>query len=124
MNKEQDIKITNHVKMTCKSGKLDELLRTLDTCADSSRQEKGCEYHEVIQSVSNPLHITLIEKFSNYDEFKAHFSNPVIRKFIDTDQYELLDKMSNSVFITRINCKGTKYNTDPDSLSYSDQITS
>jgi len=124
MNNEKNIKITNHVKMTCKPEKLDELLDTLNKCADSTRREKGCEYHEVIQSIAYPLCITLIEKFSNYDEFNAHFSNPIIKKFIDEDQHQLLDKMSNSVYLTRISCLGDQYNTDPGSLSYSDEIKS
>lgn len=59
---ESTIKITCHVKLIAKPGKLSELLDALEICAASSRQELDCEYYEILQNIANPNEITLIEK--------------------------------------------------------------
>lgn len=51
---ENTVKITCHVKLIAKPGKLNELLDVLEVCSASSRKEPGCEYYEVIQSIANP----------------------------------------------------------------------
>ena len=119
---ENTIKITNHVVLVAKPGKLEALLDALEICAGSTRNEAGCEYHEIVQSVANPDKITLIEKFSNYSAFKAHFDNPDIRDFIDKKQHELLLSMSNSVHITRVNFLGDRKHCDSSTLSFRDEI--
>ena len=100
-------KITCHVKLLCKEGKVDQLLDALALCAQESRNEPGCEYYEVIQNIDNPLEITLVEKYTTYQDFQDHFKTPAIKNFIDMLQYELLDNMRNSLHITRIDCIGT-----------------
>jgi quinol monooxygenase YgiN len=121
---ETAIKITCHVKLVAKSGKLNELLDTLEICATSSRKEPGCEYHEILQSITNPNEITLIEKYSNYDAFNAHFINPDIREFIDKTQHELLTSMSSSMYITRIDCLGTRGQDEASELSFRKDLIS
>ena len=120
---ENIIKITNHVVLIAQADKLEELLNALEICATSTRNEAGCEYHEIIQSIANPDQITLIEKFSNYPAFKAHFDNPDIRDFIDKKQHELLLSMSNSVHITKVNCMGTRKVDDSSALSFRGEIS-
>lgn len=121
---ENTIKITNHVKLVVKAGQLDELLNVLEICAASSRNEPGCEYYEVVQSIANPNEITLIEKYSNYEAFNAHFNNPDIRAFIDKKQHELLLSMNNSVHITRIDCLGSRGQDEASKLSFRNEIIS
>ncbi len=105
---EKTIKITCHVILIAKPGKRDALLDALEICAASSRNEPGCEYYEVIQSITQPDEITLVEKYSNYDAFNAHFNNTDIREFIDKKQSALLISMSNKVYITRIDSIGNR----------------
>lgn len=122
---ENIIKITCHVKLVSKPGKLNKLLDVLEICAQSSRKEPGCEYYEVVQSIANPDEIILVEKYSNYDAFNTHFNNPDIRDFIDTKQKELLLSMSNSLYITRIDCLGTRGRDEEASkLSFREKIIS
>lgn len=121
---EKTIKITCHVNLIAKPGKLTELLDALEICAASSRKEPGCEYYEVIQSIAQPDEITLIEKYSNYDAFNAHFDNADIREFIDQKQKALLTSMSNKVYITRIDSIGTRGLDDASNLSFKDEIIS
>ena len=121
---ENTIKITCHVKLLAKPGMLNALLDALEICAASSRKEPGCEYYEVIQSIANPNEITLVEKYSNYDAFNEHFNNTDIREFIDKKQSELLLFMSNRVYITRIDCLGTRGQDEAATLSYRSEIKS
>ncbi len=121
---ENTIKITNHVKLVVKPEKRDELLNALEICAASSRKEPGCEYYEIVQSIANPDEITLIEKYSNYEAFNAHFNNPDIRAFIDKKQNELLLSMSNSVHITLIDCLGSRGQDEASKLSFRKEIIS
>lgn len=124
MMSEKTIKITCHVSLISKPDKLDELLDALEICAASSRKEPGCEYYEVIQSIAQPNEITLVEKYSNYDAFNAHFNNTDIREFIDNKQSALLTSMSNKVYITRIDNIGNRGKDDASNLSYRDEIIS
>ena len=121
---EKTIKITCHVSLISKPGNIDELLDALEICAASSRIEPGCEYYEVIQSIAQPDEITLIEKYSNYDAFNAHFNNADIREFIDKKQSALLISMSNKVYITRIDSIGNRGQDDTSNLSFRDEIIS
>lgn len=121
---EKAVKITCHVNLTSKPGKLDELLNALEICAASSRKEPGCEYYEVVQSIAQPNEIMLIAKFSNYDAFNAHFNNADIREFIDKKQNTLLISMSNKVYITRLDSIGARSQDDASKLSFRDEIIS
>ena len=119
---EENVKITCHVKIISKPGKRAELLDELAVCAAASRNEPGCEYHEIIQSIANPDHITLIEKFSNYKAFQAHMETPEIRTFIDNRQSELVADIGNSLHITQVDCQGTRGSDIIEELSYKSEV--
>ena len=119
---ESKVKITCHVKIIAKPGKVSELLDAHAVCANESRKEPGCEYYEIIQNIANPLLITLVEKFSNYDAFKTHFETPAIKHFIDHLQSKLVDNISNSLHVTQIDCNGSRWDGKAEDLSYRTEV--
>ena len=108
MQDENQIKITVHVKMIAKTGKVEELIDAYEAVYAESRAEPGCEYCELLQNIDNPQLITLVEKFSNYRAFKAHMQMPALRNFIDTLAETLTNTVDVSFHITRIDCNGSR----------------
>lgn len=120
--KEDNQKITHHVKLFAKHSKPDELFNALKECANEAINTPGCEYHEVLQNIANPLLFTLVVKYSNYDAFKAHLKKPILRNFIDNLQPQLVDKVSDHLYVTRIDCNGGMNNMNVTDLSYRGEI--
>jgi len=116
------IKITHHIKLTAKNGKLNEMLDALEECANATKGQPGCEYYEIIQSIPNPSLITIITKYSNYDAFKINKELPIIRNFIDNLQPKLVSEVSDSLHITRIDSLGTRSHINIEELSYRKEI--
>ena len=119
---ENEIKITVHVKILAKSGRLEDLVDAYETVYRETRQEPGCEYSEVIQNIDNPLRITLVEKFSNYQAFKAHMQMPVFRHFVDVLSVELADTIDLSFHTTRISCTGDRSLPHVETLSFREDL--
>lgn len=119
---ENEIKITVHVKILAKSGRLEDLVDAYETVYRETRQEPGCEYTEVIQNIDNPLLITLVEKFSNYQAFKAHMQMPALRHFIDELSIELAEKIDLSFHTTRISCTGDRSLPQVEALSFREDL--
>ncbi len=120
---ENEIKITVHVKLRAKSGKIDMLLNELAKCTQETRSESGCEYSEILQNFENPNLITIIEKFTNYHAFKAHMQMPLIRNFIDNLAAQLLDNTHVSFHMTRIDCNGDRdQETKIEDLSFREDL--
>lgn len=106
--KENEHKITVHVKLKSKPGKLENLLDELEKSAEETRSESGCEYSEILQNFDNPNLITIVEKFTNYQAFKAHMQMPRLRNFIDHLASKLLDETHVIFHLTRIDCNGDR----------------
>lgn len=105
---ENEMKITVHVKILAKPGRLEDLIDAYEVVYRETRQEPGCEYCEVIQNIDNPLLITLVEKFTHYQAFKAHMQMPALRHFIDDLSGDLAESIDLSFHITRIDCNGSR----------------
>jgi quinol monooxygenase YgiN len=105
---EDEIKITVHVKIIAKQGKVAQLIDAYEKIYQETRTEPGCEYCELLQNIDNPELMTLVEKFSNYRAFKAHMQMPALRHFIDDLSQTLTDKIDVSFHVTRIDCIGTR----------------
>jgi quinol monooxygenase YgiN len=105
---ENDIKITVHVKIIAKPGKVEQLIDAYEKIYQEARKEPGCEYCELLQNIDNPELMTVVEKFSNYRAFKAHMQMPVLRHFIDDLSQILTEKIDVSFHVTRIDCIGTR----------------
>lgn len=115
-------KITHHVKLIAKNGKLNEMIDALEKCARETRSEPGCEYFEIIQNIANPSLITLVEKYSSYDAYKEHLKSPIIRHFIDHLQQQLVAEVSDSLHITRVDSLGTRSQLNVEELNYRHEI--
>lgn len=115
-------KITHHVKLTAKNGKLNEMLDALEECAKATRSQPGCEYYEIIQSIHNPSLVTLIMKYSNYAAFKENGKLPIVRNFIDNLQPQLAAEVSDSLHVTRIDSLGTRSQLNIEELPYRKEI--
>ncbi len=105
---ENEIKITVHVKIIATSGKVEQLIDAYEKIYQEAREKASCEYYELLQNVDNPALITLVEKFSNYQAFKAHMQNPALRNFIDNLSKTLTEKIDVSFHVTRIDCNGSR----------------
>lgn len=120
--KEDHQKITHHIKLFAKHDKSDELFNALNECANEAIKTNGCEYHEVLQNIANPLLFTVVVKYSNYDAFKEHLKKPILRNFIDNLQSQLIDKVSDHLYVTRINSLGEIKNINVVDLPYRGEI--
>lgn len=121
MNQDK-IKITVHVKIIAKQGKVEELIDAFEKVYQETREESGCEYCEVIQNIDNPNLITLVEKFSNYQAFKAHMQLPTLRHFIDNHTNTLTEKIDVSFHSTRIDSIGTRSTPHVEELSFREDL--
>lgn len=119
---ENEIKITVHVKILAKPGRLEDLIDAFEVVYRETRQEPGCEYCEVIQNIDNPLLITLVEKFTHYQAFKAHMQMPALRHFIDHLSLDLADIIDASFHTTRISCTGDRSIPHVETLSFREDL--
>lgn len=106
MNEDQH-KITVHVKIIAKSGKINQLIDAIDHYYKETRAESGCEYSEVLQNFDDLHCITLVEKFTNYKSFKAHMQMPLFRHFVDHEMKDLTESVKVTFHLTRIDCIGS-----------------
>ena len=105
---ENEIKITVHVKIVAKPEKVEQVIDVYEKIYQETREETGCEYCELLQNIDNLALITLVEKFSNYQAFKAHMQTPALRNFIDNQAKTLTEKVDVSFHVTRIDCNGDR----------------
>lgn len=122
LSNENDIKITVHIKILAKPDRLEDVIDAYEVVYRETRQELGCEYCEVIQNIDNPLLITLVEKFSRYQAFKAHMQMPALRHFIDDLSLDLADKIDVSFHTTRISCTGDRSTPHIEALSFREDL--
>jgi quinol monooxygenase YgiN len=115
-------KITHHVKLSAKNGKLNEMLDALEECARATRGQPGCEYYEIIQSIPDPSVVMLIIKYSNYAAFKENRTLPIVRNFIDNLQPQLAAEVSDNLYVTRVDSLGTRSQLNIEELSYRNEI--
>ena len=111
-------KLTVHVKLFAKAGKLEALLKELSLLVKSTREEPGCEYSEILQNIDDPLLITIVDKFTHYRAFKDHMQMPATRRFIDQMVPELIEKTHVSFHMTRIDCIGNQGQPNVEKLSF------
>lgn len=68
-------------RFTAKSGKQNQLLRSLHQLMEPTHKEKGCIRYELNQQIDNPRVITLVEKWSNRKIFDKHCAMPYITNY-------------------------------------------
>jgi quinol monooxygenase YgiN len=120
---ENDHKITVHVRLKAKPGKIEDLLNELEKFTEETRSETGCEYSEILQNFEDLHRITIVEKFTNYQAFKAHMQMPRLRNFIDNLSSKLLDENHVSFHLTRIDCNGDRdKETEIEKISFREDL--
>ena len=120
---EEQHKITVHVKIIAKDGKIDQLIDAIDNYYKETRIEPGCEYSEVLQNFDDLSCITLVEKFTNYKAFKAHMQMPLFRHFVDHEMKDLTESVKVTFHLTRISCTGAiDKETQIESLSFREDL--
>ena len=100
-------KITVHVKIIAKNGKINALIDAIEQYYKETRNEPGCEYTEVLQNFDDLSCITLVEKFTNYQAFKTHMQMPLFRHFVDHEMKDLTESVKVTFHLTRIDCIGS-----------------
>lgn len=100
-------KITVHVKIIAKNGKINALIDAIEQYYKETRNEPGCEYTEVLQNFDDLSCITLVEKFTNYKVFKTHMQMPLFRHFVDHEMKDLTESVKVTFHLTRIDCIGS-----------------